>query len=220
LKRNPKYWQFDEAGNRLPLLDEVKFTFIKDDKTLFANFERGVLDEDFTIPTESFQNIVTADKKLTPQYEKKYQLQHVTAMNSYFIDMLCSSPQYSNVALRRAMSFAIDRGQIVKYVLKNAPHSAAENGIVPPGFSKYPINDVHGIAFNPDSARYWLKKAGYGEGKKLEIKLSVYNEPRPMQIANAVQNMWENNLNASVDIHVMQASQLIDESEDGKLDVW
>src|SRR5205085_3495914 len=51
LKRNPKYWQHDSAGNQLPLLDEVKFTFIKDDKTLFANFERGVLDEDFTIPT-------------------------------------------------------------------------------------------------------------------------------------------------------------------------
>ena len=221
LKRNTKYWQSDGAGNQLPLLDEIKFTFIKDDKTLFANFERGVLDEDFTLPTEIFQNIVTPDKKLTPEYEKKYQLQHVTAMNSYFIDILCTSPQYSNIALRRAMSFAIDRGQIVKYILKNAPHGPAENGIVPPGFSKYPIGEVHGISYNPDSARYWLKQSGYGEGgKELNITLPVYNEPRPLQIANAVQHMWQVTLGAKVDLQVMQAAQLIDQSEDGKLDLW
>src|SRR5665213_2051135 len=34
LARNPNYWQYDSAGNRLPYLDEVKFTLIKDDKTL------------------------------------------------------------------------------------------------------------------------------------------------------------------------------------------
>jgi oligopeptide transport system substrate-binding protein len=221
LKRNPKYWQFDNTGNQLPFMDEIRFTFIKDDKTLFANFERGVHDENITIPTEFFQNVVTPEKKLTPEYEKKYQLQHVTAMNSYFIDVLCTSPQYSNMALRRAMSFAIDRGQIVKYILKNAVHGPAENGIVPPAFKNYPINDVHGISFNTDSARYWLKQSGFGMGgKELSIILSVYNEPRPLQIANAVQNMWQTVLGAKVDLHVMQASQLIDESEDGKLDLW
>ena len=221
LKRNPKYWQSDSAGNRLPLLDEIKFTFIKDDKTLFANFERGVFDEDFTLPVESFQNIVTPDKKLTPDYEKKYQLQHITAMNSYFIDILCTSPQYSNMALRRALSFSIDRGQIVKYILKNMPHGAAEHGIVPPAFDKYPIDSVHGISYNPDSARYWLKQSGYGlDGKELAITLSVYNEPRPLQIANAIQHMWQAVLGAKVELRVMQASQLIDESEDGKLDLW
>jgi peptide/nickel transport system substrate-binding protein len=221
LKRNPKYWQYDNAGNQLPFLDEIKFTFIKDDKTLFANFERGVFDEDFTIPTESFVNIVTPDKKLTPEYQKKYQFQHITAMNSYFIDILCTSPQYSNMALRRAMSFAIDRKQIIKYILKDMPHGPAEHGIVPPAFTRYPIDSVHGVTFNIDSARYWLKQSGFGEGgKELRIVLSVYNEPVPLQIANAVQHMWQSTLGATVDQHVMQAAQLIDESEDGKLDLW
>ncbi|HZV13109.1 MAG TPA: ABC transporter substrate-binding protein, partial [Candidatus Kapabacteria bacterium] len=110
LKRNPHFWEHDNAGNQLPLLDEVHFTMIKDDKTLFANFERGTQEEDITLPTENFQSIVTADKTLTPEYQKKgYQLQHVTAMNSFFIDILCTSPMYSNVALRKALSFAVDR---------------------------------------------------------------------------------------------------------------
>jgi len=221
LKRNPNYWQYDDKGNKLPLLDEVRFTFIKDDKTLWANFEQGSVDEDFTIPTEMFPNVVTADKKLAPQYDKKYVLQHVTAMNSYFFDFLTTDKLFSNTALRRALSFAVDRAQICKYVLKNAPHGPAHNGIVPPAFSRYPIDQVHGISFNADSAKYWLEKAGYKNGSDVPtITISVYNEPRPMQIVEAVQSMWKQNLGINVNIQVMQASQLLDASEDGKLQLW
>ena len=220
LKRNPNYWEMDSSGNRLPLLDEIKFTLIKDDKTLLQSFLQGSEDEDFTIPTESFQQIVTPEKQLTQQYASKYQLQHVSAMNSYFMDFLCTSKTFSNTALRRAMSFAVDRESIVKFVLKNAPHSAAEHGIVPPAFSHYPIDEVKGIAYNLDSAKHWLEVAGYPNGKGApEMKLCVYNEPRPMQIAEAVQRMWAN-IGLTVNLQIMQSGQLLDGAEDGKLDLW
>lgn len=219
LTRNPNYWEYDSAGNKLPLLDEVKFTLIKDDKTLLQSFMQGNEDEDFTIPTESFQQIVTADKSLTSQYSK-YNLQHVSAMNSYFMEFLCTSKKFSNMALRRAMSFAVDRESIVKFVLKNAPHGIADHGIIPPAFAHYPIDEVHGVTFNPDSAKYWLEVAGFPAGHGApEIKLSVYNEPRPMQIAEAVQRMWQN-IGLTVNLQVMQSAQLLDGSEDGKLDLW
>ena len=221
LKANTNYWQFDSVGNRLPLLDEVRFTFIKDDKTLLANFQRGAIDEDFTLPTESFREIVTPDKKLTEVYAKKYALQHISAMNSYFMEFLCTSPTFKNMALRRALSFAVDREKICTFVLKGAPHGPATHGIVPPAFVRYPADDVHGIAFDADSARFWLAQAGYPQGKGLpKIVLSVYNEPRPMQIAEAAQDMWKQVLGIDVELHVMQASQLLDGSEDGKLELW
>jgi len=219
LTRNPNYWEYDSSGNRLPLLEEVKFTLIKDDKTLLQSFLQGNEDEDFTIPTESFQQIVTPEKQLTTQYTK-YTLQHVSAMNSYFMEFLCTSKNFSNMALRRAMSFAVDRESIVKFVLKNAPHSVAEHGIIPPAFIRYPIEEVHGIAYNPDSAKHWLEVAGFPAGRGApEITLSVYNEPRPMQIAEAVQRMWQN-IGLKVNLQVMQSAQLLDGSEDDKLDLW
>ncbi len=221
LKRNPNYWQFDDKGNRLPLLDEIRFTFMKDDKTLLQNFEQGAEDEDFTLPTESFQQIVAPNKTLLPPYDKKYALQHVTAMNSFFIDMLCSKPPFNSAALRRAMSFAIDREKLCKYVLKNAPHGPATHGIVPPAFEQYPIEDVHGISFNPDSARYWLGKAGYSNPKDVpHIVFSVYNEPKMEQIAESAKEMWRTTLGLDVEIQILQASQLLDESDDGKLMMW
>jgi oligopeptide transport system substrate-binding protein len=219
LVRNPTYWERDADGNQLPLLDGVKFTLIKDDKTLLQSFMQGNECEDFTLPTESFQQIVGPDKQPTSQYSK-YTLQHVSAMNSYFMEFLCTSKTFSNLALRRAMSFAVDRGSIVKFVLKDAPHSAAEHGIVPPAFTRYPIDQVQGIAFNTDSAKYWLEKAGYPNGKGAPaIALAVYNEPRPMQIAEAVQHMWQN-IGLNVNLQIMQSAALLDGSEDGKLDLW
>jgi peptide/nickel transport system substrate-binding protein len=220
LKRNPHYWQYDSAGNQLPLLHEVVFTMIKDDKTLLAKFDRGQTDEDFTLPTETFRNIVTEDKKLTSAYENKAILQHVPALNSYFMDFLCTGKIFSNMALRRALSFGVDREKIVRYVLKGAPHGVADHGIVPPAFVRYPIDKVHGITYNADSARYWLKKAGYPDGKGLPvIKLAVYNEPRPMQIAEAVQAQWKD-LGVACELQVMQSGLLLDASDVGKLDLW
>jgi len=219
LKRNPHYWEYDSAGNHLPYLDEIKFTFIKDDKTLLQTFLQGSEDEDFTLPTESFQQIVTPEKTLTPQYSK-YVLQHVSAMNTYFMEFLCSKPPFDNMALRRAMSFAVDRQSIVKYVLKNSPHGPADHGIVPPAFTRYPIDSVPGITYHPDSVKYWLIKAGYPGGKGAPvITLSVYNEPRPMQIAEAMQRMWQN-IGLTVNLQVMQTAELLDGSEDGKLELW
>ena len=219
LKRNPHYWEIDSSGNHLPLLDGVKFTLIKDDKTLLQSFQQGNEDEDFTIPTESFSEIVTPEKGLTSNYSK-YALQHISAMNSYFMEYLCSKPPFNNMALRRALSFAVDRESIVKYVLKNAPHGIADHGIIPPAFSNYPIDDVHGITFNLDSAKHWLEVAGFPAGHGAPaITLSVYNEPRPMQIAEAVQRMWQD-IGLTVDLQVMQSAALLDGSEDGKLQLW
>jgi oligopeptide transport system substrate-binding protein len=221
LKRNPNYWQHDAAGNQLPLLDAIRFTFMKDDKTLFQNFQRGAVDEDFTLPTESFASIISADKKLLPPYDTKYTLQHISAMNSFFIDLLCSGKVFKNMALRRALSFAVDRQQICRYVLKNGPHGPADHGIVPPAFERYPIQSVVGVQFNPDSARHWLEVAGFPGGKGApKIVFAVYNEPRMMQVAEAVCEMWKANLGLQVETQVMQTSQLLDASDDGKLDMW
>jgi oligopeptide transport system substrate-binding protein len=222
LKKNPKYWQKDEDGNQLPLLDAVKYLFIKDDKTVMANFERGSMDENISIPSESIRNFLTTDKKLTEKYKDKYELQRAVAMNSHFFDFMTASGRtFSNVNLRRALSFAVNRAQIVKHILKDAPSGPAHYGIVPPAFEKYPVKDVKGVSFNLDSAKYYLDKAGYPGGKGMpKIVVSIYNDPTSMQVAQAVQNMWQQYLGANVELQIMQLAQFLTASEEGKLDVW
>ena len=222
LKKNPKYWQKDEDGNQLPLLDAVKYLFIKDDKTVMANFERGTMDENISIPSESIRNYLTTEKTLTDKYKDKYELQRAVAMNSHFFDFMCAPGRtFSNVNLRRALSFAVNRAQIVKHILKDAPSGPAEYGIVPPAFEKYPLKDVQGVKFNLDSAKYYLEKAGYPGGKGMpKIVMTIYNDPTSQQVAQAVQNMWQQYLGATVELQIMQLAQFLASSEEGKLDLW
>jgi len=81
-------------------------------------------------------------------------------MNSYFIDILCHQSAIFEYGASPCDELCHDREQIVKIYFKNAPHGPAENGIVPRDSANIPIGDVHGISYNPDSARYWLKKSG------------------------------------------------------------
>ncbi len=222
LKKNPKYWQKDEDGNQLPLMDAVKYLFIKDDKTVMANFERGTMDENISIPSESIRNYLSTDKTLTDKYKDKYELQRAVAMNSHFFDFMCAPGRtFSNVNLRRALSFAVNRAQLVKHVLKDAPSGPADYGIVPPAFEKYPVKEVQGVKFNLDSAKYYLEQAGYPGGKGLpKIVMTIYNDPTSRQVAEAVQNMWQQYLGATVELQIMQLAQFLASSEEGKLDLW
>jgi oligopeptide transport system substrate-binding protein len=83
------------------------------------------------------------------------------------------------------------------------------------------VKDVKGVSFNLDSAKYYLDKAGYPGGKGMpKIVVSIYNDPTSMQVAQAVQNMWQQYLGANVELQIMQLAQFLTASEEGKLDVW
>jgi len=220
LRRNPNYWQKDENGNTLPFLDEISVSFIKDDKVQHSEFVKGGLEESFTIPTEFFTTVFDTQKKVLPPYDK-YIVQQKPAMLTWFINVLCAKKPFDNPDIRRALSYAVDREKIVRYVLRNAPYRAAHNGINPPVMPGYDISNIQGISFNPIKAREYLKKAGISDGAQLPpITLSVYQEPRLVQVAEAVQQMLHEHLNLTVHIQVLQFAELLDRAEHGKLDCW
>lgn len=220
LQRNPNYWQKDSDGNTLPYLDNIVVSFVKDDKVQHNEFVKGDLEESFTIPTEFFTTVFDGKKKVLPPYEK-FVVQQKPAMLTWFINLLCAKKPYDNPDVRRALSYAVDREKIVRYVLKNAPYQAAHNGINPPVMPSYDITRINGIVFNPVKAREHLTKAGFSDGSQLPpLTLSVYQEPRLVQVAEAVQQMLRENLNMTVNIQVLQFAELLDQAEHGKLDCW
>lgn len=221
LKRNPNYWQSDEAGNRLPMLDSVAFTFIKDDKTQLEEFKKGTLDESFTIPTEYFDNIVDAQTHKAKSEYQKYIFQAKPAMLSWFFDFLCTKPPFNNADVRRAFSYAIDREKIVKFVLRGAPFAQANHGISPPVFPGYSIDSIPGYEQNIAKAQEYLAKAGYPNGNGFpDVTMTIYSEPRLVQVAEAIQGMLKSALNVSVNIKILQFSQQMQQAEEGKLEFW
>lgn len=221
LKRNPSYWQRDEQGNQLPLLDGVEVTFIQDDKIQFAEFSKGNLEESFGIPTELFPLVVDANTRtVLPEY-RQYVLQAEPALLSWFFDFLTTKPPFDNADVRRAFSYAVDRDKIVRYVLRNAPYAPASHGITPPVMPNYDISSIPGYSVDENKAREYMAKAGYPNGKGFpSIKLTVYPEPRLVQVAEAIQDMLAKTLNITVEIQIVQFAQLMELAESGKLQFW
>ncbi len=220
LSRNPRYWKYDEFGNQQPYFDAIRISFITDDKVQFQEFMAGHLDESFTIPTEMFSVLFDPETK---QQRKDYDftIQQKPAMLSWFIDFLCTKKPFDNVYVRRAFAYAVDREKLVHYVLRNAPYQPALHGITPPVMPGYSIDSVPGFSLNTQLAQENLAKAGYPNGANFpEVTLSVYPEPRLLQVAESVQNMLRENLNIRVKIQILQFAQLIDMSESGELSMW
>ncbi|HYM19373.1 MAG TPA: ABC transporter substrate-binding protein [Candidatus Kapabacteria bacterium] len=217
LARNEHYWQHDDAGNKLPYIDSVKFSFIQDDKSELLEFKAGKLDHKYRIPNEFFNDVVDQDKHLVGEY-KQYQLARIAALATQFHGFNCMYPGVSNVHLRRAIAFAIDRRKIVKYVLRGQAFSPGEHGLVPPGMPGYPFDSVHGFVFNPDSARAELEIAKHElDGNIPDLTLYVNKGGgRNQDVAQAVQGQIKENLGIDVHLEVKEWSQLTPMVDDGK----
>lgn len=220
MRRNPKYWQHDKAGNQLPFFDNLFVSFIKDDKIQLQEFSKGNLDECFTIPTEFLDNVMDAGRNAKPPYDK-FIFQKQPAMCSWFLDFLCTKPPFTNVDVRRAFSLAIDREKIVRYVLRNAPYAPAIHGITPPVMPNYSIDSIPGFGLDLPKAREYMAKAGFPNGKGFPaVQLHIYPEPRLVQVAEAVQKMLDEALNVKVEIKTVQFAELLALAEQGKLNFW
>ncbi len=58
MKKNRDYWSTDAHGNKLPYLDGLKWTFIRDKKAEVLEFRRGNLDMVYRIPVEMFHEFM------------------------------------------------------------------------------------------------------------------------------------------------------------------
>ncbi len=216
LKRNPRYWRRDEHGNRLPLLDGVRFSFMKDDKLQLLEFAAGKLEESYRIPNEFFANIVDENKNPTGKFSK-FKLLHVPALSTQFYGMLTIDPLFKDVRIRKAINMAIDRRRIIRYVLHGQAAGPAEHGLVPSSMPGYDYDSVRGYRYDPEQARRLLAEAGYPDGKGLpEITLQLNaGGGRNVSIAEAIQGMLKENLNISIKLLQVEFAQHLEQIDAG-----
>ncbi len=221
LTKNKQYWEKDGFGNKLPFLDGIEFSFINDDKIQFSEFIKGSFEESYTIPTEFFDNVVDTSRKKTTKAYKSVVLQAEPALLTWMFHFNTQKYPYNNVYVRRAFAYSIDREKIVRYVLRNSPYKPGNNGITPPVIPGYPIDSIKGMSYNPTLALENLAKAGFPNGKDFpEITLFIYQEPKLVQVAEAVQQMLTETLNIKVRLQIIQFSEFLQFTDLGKLPFW
>jgi oligopeptide transport system substrate-binding protein len=213
LKRHDRYHGVDTFGNPLPFLDAISVQFIKDKKTELFEFKKGNLDMLYRIPTEYIIEILEEinSGSATSKYSQ-YELQREPEMLTQFLSFHTQEGIFADVNVRKAFSFSIDRAKILEFVLNGEGFAPGEHGITPPAFMDYNINKLRGYTLNVDSAKYYLAKAGYPNGKgfpKITLQLNSEGE-RNINVAVEVQKQLKDHLNVTINLEVLPIAQVID----------
>lgn len=224
MKKNPNYYGVDKDGNKLPYLDGLKYTFIREKKAEILEFKSGNLDMVYRLPVEIVPEIL-GDLEHAKDRKTEFQILNSTAFNTNYLGFNTTSAAFNKKEVRLAFNFAIDRHKIADFTLQGEGNSG-DYGIVPyvEAFEKdgYDFKGLKGYTLDVDKAREYLKKAGYPDGKgfpkvTLQINSGGGNN---ILIAEVVQKMLKENLNVDVDINTVPFAEHIDQVQSGKVDFF
>ncbi|MCB9034370.1 MAG: ABC transporter substrate-binding protein [Chitinophagales bacterium] len=220
LSKNEQYWNKDEFGNQLPLLDNIKVTFIKEKKAELEEFKKGKSDLVYKFPLEIIDEIIDVNANLRPAFQQ-FQVQYMPSMSLQYYGFLHIGKIFHDKNVRLAFCYAVDREKLCKFTLKNTGFPA-KYGVVPPGTGTYPSDNVKGFTYDPEKARKYLADAGFPNGKgfpKVTLQLNSGGS-RNTQVAEAITKMIEETLNVEVDMLMVPWAQHTEAVEAAKVDFF
>jgi len=181
VEKNPLYWDSNTVQ-----LNEIHYYPVQNVMTEDRMFRAGQLHLTSTLPSQK-----------CPVYieEKNPDLRIDPYMGTYFYRLNTKNPVLTDVRVRKALAFAIDRKKLVEKVTKCGQIPAYS--FTPPGSAGYEPDTV--IPFDPELAKQLLVEAGYGPGNefpKLEILFNTNEDHR--KLALAIQQMWQQNLGVDI----------------------
>ena len=183
VEKNPMYWDASKVQ-----LNEIHYYPVSNVMTEDRMFRAGQLHVTSTLPSQK-----------CPVYieENNPDLRIDPYMGTYFYRLNTTNPYLSDVKVRKALAFSIDRKLLVEKVTKCGQIPAYS--FTPPGSNGY--EPTTSIPFDPELAKELLIEAGFNsENKfpKLEILFNTNEDHR--KVALAIQQMWQQNLGIEVEL--------------------
>jgi oligopeptide transport system substrate-binding protein len=211
LVKNENYFEF-EHNKRLPYLDAVSISFIKDRETSFMDFLQGNLDMVSGIDAINTDEVLTPDGALKETYTTKFKMQALPYLKTDYLgflideklDIVKNSPLRIK-ALRKAINYGFDRKKMVKYLRKNLGVPAT-SGFIPSGLPSFDPDKIKGYDYNPDKVKELLAQAGFPEGKGLP-EISLATSEQYLELAEYMQSQLAE-LGIKIKIDVQKASVL------------
>lgn len=214
LHRNPAYFEYDSAGQRLPYLDAVKITFLDNKAAEFLEFRQGRLDFINDIDANIKDEVLDRSGALKADWKDQLRLMKHPYLNTEYLGILqdTSNPLLKTSPLRHqkvrlAMSHAIDRRKMMLY-LRNSIGFPAENGFVPLGLPGFNEQRPAGHTYDPVAARRLLAEAGYPGGRGLQ-PITLYTIPIYAELGAFIARQMEE-VGVPVRVEAMQRASLLE----------
>lgn len=223
LHRNPRYFEKEE-GKQLPYLDAVSVSFIPSRLSAFIEFVQGNLDFIGDLDNSYKDEILNRDGTIKAEYDAKYQFMLAPQLNTEYLgfqvdtnlEQVKNHP-LSNVKIRQAINYAIDRPKLVKYLL-NGMGYPGESGFIPKGMPGFDPEAVKGYNFDPEKANELLAEAGFPDGKGLP-EITLYSTQKYAHISEFIQKSLEQ-IGVKVDIQNLQGGALRKEIYASRINFW
>lgn len=213
LKKNPRYFEVDETGARLPHVDGVNISFYDSKATEFLLFRQKQLDFINDIEASFKDEILTKKGTLRPGWENKIVLQANPYLNIEYLGILVDpenklvkNSAMRDKKIRQAINYGFDRKKMVLY-LRNSLGTPAESGFVPMGLPSFDTNLVKGYHYDPAKTKQLLAEAGYPGGKGLPAT-TLYTVAIYADMANFIAKQLEES-GIPVKVEVLQKSLLL-----------
>jgi ABC-type transport system substrate-binding protein len=207
LAKNENYFEFDSLGNKLPYLDGVSISFIKDKQVAFMDFLLG--DFDFLSGIDpSFKDILFTDNgELKPEFKNKYIFQKSIFLNTEYLGFLISDDTpFNNKELRKAISLGIDRISMMKYLRNNLGYPALY-GFIPPILNPLDSSNKY-LNYDPHYAKQLLIASGYMDMPN-KPKITLLTNDTYIDIAEYIQNQLSK-IGLDISIELMPPATLRD----------
>lgn len=173
-------------------LNEIHFHAIGDHSIEERSFRAGQLHVTGTIPL---------DRIAWYRDNRPEVLRLDPYLGTYYYLLNVRRPPLDDVRVRRALSMAVNRQDLVDYVTKAGEEPAFHfTPLIPGGY-----HTSARIEADLDQARKLLAEAGYPDGKDFpEIELLINTSDAHSRIAQAVQQMWKENLGINIQVVNME----------------
>ena len=168
LKRNPNYWQKDDAGNVLPYLDGLEFTIVQNSDVELLKFKNDETDfysvrgQDYPTlkPLEAEKNftIYNAGPAFGSQFLVVNQNKGKDDKGSSYVPPH-KLKWFTNVNFRKALAYAIDKQSIINIELNGLGYD--QWGPESPSAGFFFSSDLVTYPYNLDKARDILKGEGF-----------------------------------------------------------
>jgi peptide/nickel transport system substrate-binding protein len=157
LEHNPNYFEMGEDGKPLPYLDKVHIKFIIEPSTLVAAVQTGEVD-----------GINNAIPQFIASLRKHPNLNVYTLVGGNWrtLTFNCAKEPFNDISLRKAVTYGINREEILKQVqfgegvIAYGPISPPMTGFYDPEFGK----NREGQYYDFEQAKAFLQKSRYPNG--------------------------------------------------------
>jgi ABC-type transport system substrate-binding protein len=187
LERNPRYWEHDEAGRRLPYLSQLDVVFAASAGELEDGFRQGRVDVIGTDPGSATRLAILPGAATYAMPGEDWE--HLAFEVGSGREVRNPESLVGEVEFRRAVATALDRSRIAEAAGLTADQ-VASSAVSQAVGAEGPWS---GYRHDPAAARAKLRelKRRHGPGTELSLVLSVGDTPERRRVAEAIERQLE-----------------------------